>query len=321
MPRDEVAFVRFLAQRYHALRGLMAVAVGLAVVAAAPLLTRDWTPRDGMSLGVIVAGLVTAAIFIHRYYDDSFGRARATVKEKRHPWYAALTFAALENVGRRLSLRGMEFAILALGLAAALVFQAGKDWRFRKHAMLVPAVLAFIGINRLVDGGNPDPWVWLQRSAVLIAGAVIVQGIADHLLIAHGLSAGTRRLAASALPVATVRTPAAAVAHDPAAALMLTALTTCEEADIRFLANIAGLHPAEADARVQALRQAELIGLHDEGRGTRRVQFAKLTTAGLHVAACLWPQRSVSPPHCPLPQPPVQAPGPKPRQKSLYFKV
>lgn len=172
MPRDEVAFVRFLAQRYHALRGLMAVAVGLAVVAAAPLLTRDWTARDGMSLGVVVAGLVIAAIFIHRYYDDSFGRARATV-----------------------------------------------------------------------------------------------------------------------------RTSAAAVAHDPAAALMLTALTTCEEADIRFLANIAGLHPAEADARVQALRQAELIGIHEEGRRTRRVQFAKLTTGGVDVAAHLWPERLVFPAH------------------------
>jgi hypothetical protein len=290
MPPDEVAFVRFLAQRYHALRGLIPVAVGLAVVAAAPLLTHNWTRRDGISLGVIVAALVAAAIFIQRYYANTFGRARATVQEKRHPWYAALTFAAIENVGRRLTLRGMELAVLAAGLAVALAFQARKDWRFRKHAMLTPAMLVFIALNRFVDAGNPDPWEWLQRSALLIAAVVIVQGVADHILIAHALAPGTRGLAASALSVASVNNPVAAVAHDPAAALMLTALTTCEAADLRFLANISGLHPAAADARIHALQQAELISLHDEGRGARRVQFAQLTVRGRDAAARLWPE-------------------------------
>jgi hypothetical protein len=141
---------------------------------------------------------------------------------------------ALENIGRRLTLRGMEMAILAIGLAAALGFQAVKDWRFRKQALIIPAVLAFIGLDRLAGPGNIDPWVWLQQSTLLLAAAAVVQGAADHLLLSHALSAGTRRLATSALPLAAVSDGSAAAASEPATAVILTALTSCQEADFRF---------------------------------------------------------------------------------------
>jgi hypothetical protein len=287
--RDELALVRFIAERYHVLRGLMAVALGVAIAAAAPLLSGEWTVRAGVSLGLILAGLAAAAVFIGRYYENTFGRARPTMKEKRRPWYAALTFVALENIGRRLTLRGTEMAILAIGLAAALGFQAVKDWRFRKHALIIPAVLAFIGLDRLAGPGNLDPWVWLRQSTLLLAGAVVLQGVADHLLLSHALSAGTRRLATSALPLAAVSDGSAAAASEPATAVILTALTSCQEADFRFLASIAGLDSAEASTRIQALRNADLIGIEEHGRGARRIQFARLSIKGQDVAAHLWP--------------------------------
>ena len=196
---------------------------------------------------------------------------------------------ALESIGRRLTLEGAMPAVLAIGLASALGFQAIKDWRFRKHAMLVPMVLVFIGVDRLARHASMDVWAWVERAAVALAAAVIVQGLADHLFISQALNPANRRLAASALPVARGRGALSVAVRDPAAATMLTALAACRDADFVFLGNVAGLHPGEAASRVQALSDAGLVWLEDEGRGRRRAAFARLTTKGRDIAQDLWP--------------------------------
>jgi hypothetical protein len=286
---DEPRFVRFVSARYHALRGLQTVALGTAALMALPLLTREWTTATAMRAGLIVACLAAAVLLLARYYDDHLGRARPTAEEKRHPWYAGATMFGLESIGRRLTLQGAMPAVLAIGLASALGFQAVKDWRFRKHAMLVPMVLVFIGVDRLARHSSMDVWVWVERAAVILAAAVIVQGLADHLFISQALNPANRRLAASALPVASGSGPSAWAARDPASAKILTALTACQEADFLFLGNVAGLHSGEAAARVQALHEAGLVWLEDAGRGRRRVAFARLSSKGQDIARNLWP--------------------------------
>ena len=292
---DEPRFVRFVSARYHALRGLQTVALGAAALMALPLLTREWTSATAMRAGLIAAGLAAAVLLIARYYDDHLGRARPTAEEKRHPWYAGATMFGLESIGRRLTLHGAMPAVLAIGLASALGFQAVKDWRFRKHAMLVPMVLVFIGVDRLARHSSTDVWAWAERAAVILAAAVIVQGLADHLFISQALNPANRRLAASALPVPSGSGPSAWAARDPASATMLTALASCQDADFVFLGNVAGLHPGEAASRVQALREAGLVWLEDNGRGRRRAAFARLTSEGREIARDLWPVQAGPP--------------------------
>jgi DNA-binding transcriptional ArsR family regulator len=285
---EEPRFVRFISARYHALRGLQAVALGVAGLFAAPLLPRDWTEATAIRAGLIGAGLAAAALLIARYYDRHLGRARPTVKEKRHPWFAAAALFALESVGRRLALRGAEAGVLAIGLATALGFQAIRDWRFRKHAMLVPLVLAGLGVDRLTRHSATDPWTWLEGAVAIVAAALIVQGLADHVFISQALNPTNRRLAASALPVASGAGRWASAAGDPAAATILTALDACEDADVMFLGNVAGLHPGEAAARVEALRDAGLVHLEEQGRGSQRLPFARLTIRGRDLVPHLW---------------------------------
>lgn len=286
---DEPRFVRFISARYHALRGLQTVAVGAAALVALPLLTHEWTPATAIRAALLAACLAAAVLLIARYYDDRLGRARPTAEEKRHPWYAGATMFVLENVGRRLTLQGAMPAVLAIGLASALGFQAVRDWRFRKQAMLVPMVLVFVGVDRLSGRSSMELWAWIERAAGLVAAAVIVQGMADHLFISQALNPANRRLAASALPVPSGTGSAASAVRDPASATMLTALAACADADFVFLANIAGFHPGEAASRVQALSDAGLIWLEDQGRGSRRNAFARLSTKGREVVDDLWP--------------------------------
>jgi len=288
---DEPRFIRFVSARYHALRGLQTVALGVAGLLALPLVTREWTPATVMRAGLIAACLAATVLFIGRYYDDHLGRARPTAEEKRHPWYAGATMFALESLGRRLTLHGAMPAVLAIGLASALGFQAIKDWRFRKHAMLVPMVLVFVGMDRLTRNSSMDPWAWVERAGLIVAAAVIVQGLADHLFVSQALNPANRRLAASALPLAGGTGPAASAVRDPASATMLTALAACEDADFLFLANVAGLHPGETVSRVQALSDAGLVWLEEQGRGSRRAPFARLTPQGRSLAGDLWPAR------------------------------
>ena len=76
--------------------------------------------------------------------------------------------------------------------------------------------------------------------------------------------------------------------RDPAGATILTALHACEEADLTFVGNIAGIRREQAEVRLQDLTKAGLVTVEERGRGPFHGSFAHLTPAGHDVARTLW---------------------------------
>lgn len=284
MPPD-ARFVTFLARRYSALSGLGAVAFAAAVIAAAPLLTGDWDLRAFTVLAAIAAALIAVCIRIQRYYARQFGRVKAADHQTRQPWYVGIGIVALENVGRQLPRHGFAGGAVALGLAGVTAMDAWRDGVHRKHAFLYPLVLAYIGIDRMTASYDVDFWIWLQRSVVVVAIAFLATGVLDHLLIVNGLSAHHRRLALSSAALPSGR-DLPTVARDPLVATVLTALGACDEADVVFLANLAGLHAEDTLALVERLGTAGLVWI--EGKDGPRPPMIRLSANGHHAVRHLW---------------------------------
>ena len=286
MPAD-ARFVSFVAARYPALLGLSGAALAVALLAASPLLTRAWDWSAAVTAGAILAGLIAATIPLGRYYARRFGRVHAADAEKRQPWYVAAVVFVIERAARRLIRDGYGSGIVALSLALLLVAHVWRDRSFRKQAFILPATLAYIGIDRLTTSFDVDPWVWVQRSIVLCASAFLVTSICDHFLIVGALSPERRRLAMSsaAMPRSGERVPT--VACDPIAATMMTALGACRDADVRFLANIAGVRPADAAGWLTALGAAGLLWIENQDRADGNFTI-RLSVPGRDAAREMW---------------------------------
>ena len=286
MPAD-ARFVSFVAARYPVLFGLSGVAVAVALMMAAPLITRKWDGSTAATAAAILAALIAVVIPISRYYARQFGRARATDVEKRQSWYTATVIFVLERAGRRLIRDGYGSGIIAVSVAVALLGQAWRDRSFRKQSFILPATLGYIGIDRLTTSFDVDPWVWLQRAAVIVAAAFLVTSICDHFLIVAALSPERRRLAMSsaAMPRSGGRVPPAAC--DPIAATMLTALGACRDADVTFLANIAGVRPADATGWLTTLGAAGLVSIENQDRADGNFTV-RLSVPGHDAARELW---------------------------------
>jgi hypothetical protein len=285
VPAD-ARFVSFVAARYPALFGLSGVALAIAVMAASPLLTRAWDWPAAVTAGAILAGLIGVLVPISRYYARQFGRVQAGEAEKR-PWYIATVIFLIERAFRRLVRDGYGSGLLAVSFAILLLGYAWRDRFFRKQSFILPATLAYIGIDRLTASFDVDPWVWGQRAVVLLASAFLVTSLCDHFLIVAALSPERRRLAMSsaAMPRSGGRVPA--VACDPIAATMLTALGACAAADVRFLANIAGVRPADAVGWLTNLAAAGLVWIEHQDRADGNFTI-RLSTPGHDTARALW---------------------------------
>jgi hypothetical protein len=193
----------------------------------------------------------------------------------------------LESGARGLGKPEWESGLVTLALAAALAFHAYGDRRFRAYSFLAPALVAYLGIDRLTASFDVDTWVWLQRAATLFASALIVIGLADHVLLLRALSADRRRLALSVVPPPKSH-GLPGHARDPVGATMLSALEVTDEADATFLSNIAGLRREEGLGWLQSLKSAGLVWIEDRRRFGRDVTFARLSSDGHDVARRLW---------------------------------
>ena len=283
MPR-EAAFITFITHEFGALRGLFNIGLGVAVMALAPLVGRGWSRLVYVWIGVVLVTFAVGAWLQERYYAARVGRVKPIENAHRHPWYLMVAVAVLENVARRLEWRG-AYGVFAIGLGLALAFDVRKSWRFRRHLFLMPLLIVWLGADWIRGVDPADQWTWIRNAVMLLGAALVVLGICDHVLLTGALEPGARRLALSAMPA-----PAgpAAVVHDPASAAMMTALLACSEADILFLARVAGLDTSEVLARLTTLFHQGLVFFEDSGWSRRKRKYARLTAAGRDVARSLW---------------------------------
>ena len=285
MPED-ARFVAFLTRERGSLHGYSLVALGLALLAGASLLTVAWGRHEALLATGILSALIVTVTGVTRHYRREFGRVKPVASDHKEPWFIGIALGGVESFARH-SGGGTHTGIITLILAATLAFHAFRGRTFRKHAFLLPALLLYIGVERLSVSADMELWLWLQRSIALCAIVLVGEGLADHLLLIRGFSPGNRQLAISSMPPPAGR-GLPAEARDPIAATMITALNACQEADVTFLGGITGLGHVQASSWVDALRRAGLVWVHEEGRRGATRTFVRLSADGHDVARRLW---------------------------------
>lgn len=287
MPQD-ARFVGFVAGRYPSIGAYSTVAFALAVLAGASLLRVEWGPNEWTLVAGIAAAFVVVQLILIRYYAREFGIVKALEADKREPWYFATALAFLESGLRRFGHGALESGLLTLGLALGLALHGFRERHFRPYLLLGAAVLVYLGVDRLTASHDVEFWTWLQRAAVIFALTLVVMGVSEHLLLRRALSPETRRLALSSVP-APLAYGLPALARDPIGATMLTALERCDEADVTFLGNIAGLRREEASSWIESLKVAGLVWIEEERpRFVPPRQMVRLSIDGRDVVRRLW---------------------------------
>ena len=285
MPED-ARFVAFLTRERGTLHGYSLVALGLALLAGTSLLTVAWGRHEALLAAGILSALVVTVTGVTRHYRQEFGRVKPVASDHKEPWFIGIALGGVESFARHAG-GGTHTGIMTLILAGTMAFHAFRGRTFRKQAFLLPALLLYIGVERLTVSADMDVWLWLQRSIGLCAIALVGEGIADHLLLMRGFSPGNRQLAISSMPPPTGR-GLPSEARDPIAATMITALNACQEADITFLGGITGMGHIHASSWVDTLQRAGLVWVDENGRRGATRKFVRLSTDGYDVARRLW---------------------------------
>lgn len=78
------------------------------------------------------------------------------------------------------------------------------------------------------------------------------------------------------------------VIHDPTRLAILTALSSCEEADFLFLQRLIGLTKGNLSGHLSKLEQAELVNIRKTFQGKRPITYLSLTPAGKEAIETHW---------------------------------
>ena len=315
--RDEVALVRFIAERYHVLRGLMAVVLGVAIAAAAPApgprldgprwcvarLHPRWPGRSHHLLGryyedtvrtnhedvpvkliqpALVRGAHLRGAREHRATVDAArdGDGDPRDRPRRGAWVPGGQGLALQKTGADHS-------------GSAGVHRPRSARRSRKHRPL--------GLVTAIDApaGRRGCGAGRGRSPAAVSCVVRRHSPSRHVRIAP--CRGERRVGG--------RRERARDSGDPYRPHQLS------RSGLPLSASIAGLDAAEASTRIQALRNAALIGIEEHGRGpaasSSRGSASKAARLRLTSGQTSGPDRALSEPPA-LTQPLSRGPEPQP---------
>ncbi len=184
--------IRFVTANYSYLQGLKWVPYGLWILLLVALLQIPGrSPSLSWGLALITAAAVAAMLWIQRYYNRTFGRARPSLAHRLWEWGFAIVGGVLALAAFWLdTTRSLPVNLVGLTCAAALLCDYfrlnwyARSW-FRNYALIMALLVA--AVSWLPALGVP---VWSTLHVVLtVMGVVlVVLGVLDHRLLTRTMA-------------------------------------------------------------------------------------------------------------------------------------